>query len=1489
MSCFRIIPAGIYYGGWLAWCMVLSLTAHAASTDLDKDFDNDGKLLATIGATATTFNAVTLQSDGKIVVVGQSSNDTNTQRVITVVRYLPNGQFDTSFGSLKNGIVTESIRASTDTKAMDVALQADGKIVVAAMAQDSTEFIVVRLLPNGTLDTTFAGTGKAITPMVESGKTVEVQSLAIQNDGKIVVAGRREVDANNSSIALVRYTADGSLDTSFGNEGKVITALGTGADEANDIDIQKDGKIIVVGKSFNGKVDDAVVVRYQANGTLDNTFGIKGVTTFSLGDGGTVLYALERQEDGGILVAGSSQNGSYQNFVLARLLSSGILDNSFGNGSGKVVVSFGEVNSEAYSIEIQSDGNILLGGYAEKSKDYPLFALARLSNNGTIDATFGSDGKILTGISSLSNAEKITQIELQNDGKIIAIGDSTPSRGNSQGAIVRYLGDPPSHAEINVAQEDITIPTRGSFDFGITSQGISSTKTFTVTNQGTAPLTLIEPIQIISTHSPSVFSSSAHFTLVDDVGNSSTSSTVNANSLVLAAHASASFTVTLDGATVGTYQAVVTFNNTDSDESLYQFTVSGQVSSDKISKLEMWNGDSLIDNGKTEIDYGATLQGRSISHMFTVKNTGNSDLILSNLDVPDGFILNGSFPNTIASGASVAFNIQLSAATTGSHSGMVQFNTNDSEKNPFSFTVKGFAGAAGQTTPIGTQLEVLEGGLYLQNEVGRVDFGTVWSTTQREILLYNTGATPLTLDNLDLPEKFVLRGEFPKMIEPNMKIPLYVEFNAVEEETYSGTMTFNSSDPLRSTVKIYLTATRTGMSSETTSPPPPINGTIEDNRSNTGNTMTDVTITSSGSISGGHLSGEIQNQGLIANVHVNSDGKVDGGKVSGYNINQGSMCNVEVSNYSKVDGGVYCGTVLNQGTLTDPKIEKDATVKGDGMLSGTVQNEGTVCGMRLDAGAQVVGGQLGCDIKGDETKPAIIGGQAQIQANTSLENVCITRSVSVASDVSLGSNVTVNNSSSGEAVMQDYCIQPQEVPKFDDKRVQGTEKEAFQTFDAANLAVLPEDATASLSAEQMGAFKKEALQGLQVNQFKQMSQTALSGLTKDNVGGFRAEVMQEMTIDTLSAIQPEALQQTEDFAKIATNVDLEKIKPQNLTTVLPENWQLDPSTGRLQPPTGSKISFKAMEKQELSSQVEMPMDMPDLSTSLAVGGRAIAGETVVEKLNQTLSNKGFGEFSLSQHTTGVVMVEGSSSSKDVSLALMPESDNMQQVDVGTQTSGISVDGTGRYLVTTEDGWQIPMVPAPQDVNDLATVLGTDSTVKVGKKGDVLMGYNSNQRRGVRDGDVYVYVVVIFDPFIDSTLLQEYCTATGCDWDSIANGLQPGLNYDSGNGRAKQQLNVVYSQGKAQKAYPTVLSPEDFMTEAKKFDGVESVEYNTDGSFTLVYQGQTLHLYPTTEVTATKLEQYETVKPSLTLQKSGMLEYSIQSGELLFTSSVVISE
>lgn len=1463
--------------------MLLPSLARSAPTDLDPSFATGGKLLSTVGTQSSLYSVV-IQPDGKIIAVGQATNAA-AQTVFAVVRYLPDGKFDTSFGSGNNGIVLEPMQSAA--MATDVALQSDGKIVVVGEALvNSGEFIVVRYLPDGKLDASFANTGKAIIPVTTAGKATHVNAVAIQNDGKIVVVGSSDNANTNLDVTLVRYQPNGSLDAGFGNGGKMITSVSAGIDQASDVVIQADGKIVVGGSSFNGSYDDFALLRYNSDGKLDNSFGNNGIVTLPAGKNGGHLYALAIRSDGRIIAAGMNHNGTNQNFAVIRLQPNGTIDNSFGGSSlGKVLVDFGAVDSSAYSLAVESNGNLLLGGYGDKSPGASLFALAQLLPDGILDTTFGNTGKILTELSP-PNLETINRIVIQNDGKILAAGTSRSNTG-SQFALVRYMGSPPPKPELEVQEAlGANLPNNSSFDFGITSQGIDAIKQFVVTNQGNAPLTLEIPLRVNNDPSTAnAFSSSGSFTLLHDAGNPST---VSATSLVLSVGATAAFTVKLSGQTIGTYQGSVSFTHNDTEHNPYNLTLTGQVTTDKIAKMEVWEDANLVSNGVTQVDLGSTLQGQPLSNMLVIKNIGNTDLLLSNPTLPTGFQVNGAFPTKIPAGASIAFAIQLDGVTPGLYSGNLQFDTNDTTQNPFAVELKGFIAATGQTTPLGvSQLEVSEGGVYLPGDLGRIDFGiTHHDGVLREIVLHNMGDTPLQTSALVLPTGFNLEGEFPSVIAPNSKIAFYVEFKA-EEGSYSGVLTFKSSDTKRESVTIYLSGIASDdmptVASSGTQPPPLPNGVIEDNRFNEGGTTTDVKIMPTGSITGGNLDGDIENQGLIANVNINPNATVDGGKISGFNVNQGTLCNMEVSNYSHVEGGVYCGNVLNQGTIADPKIQKDALITGEGTLTGTVQNEGTVCGMHLEAGAQVIGGQLSCDIKGSAEAPAVIS-KAQIQADTTLENVCLTRSVVMSSSVTVGSNVTVN-SASGEPIMQDYCIEPQQVPAFDDKRIQATEKEAFQTFDAPNVAVLSEQAATGLSSEQMGEFKKDALEGFKPEQFKQIPQEALSGLTKDNVGGFQAAVLRELTPDDLNMMQPEALRETEDFAKIATNVDNTKVKSQDFTTVLPQNWEMDETTGQLHPPPGSKIAFKAMSAPELSTQVEMPTDMPDFSSSLAVGGRAIAGETVVEKLNQTLNSQGFKEFSLKQNSSGIVMVEGSSSSKDVSLALLPDSDNMQQLDSTQQTAGVSVDKTGRYSVITADGWQIPMVPAPQDASDLAAALGSDSQVKVGKKGDVLLSYTSTQRRGRAD-NAYVYVVVIFDPFIDPSL-QDFCNASGCDWNNMPSDSQLGINFSSI--RAKQQVNVVYSQGKAQKAYPTVLEPDTFIKEAKKFDGVEEVTYNTEGSFTLLYQGQTLHLYPSLQVTAKKLEAYETVKASLILKGDGTLEYSVQSGDVLLTTVVSIGE
>lgn len=182
------------------------------------------------------------------------------------------GDLDSSFGT--SGIVITTIPDATLNEATDIIVQPDGKMVVSAFANGGSGFDVVlaRYNPNGTLDTSFSGDGIATTPF---GNEFELaRAIARQPDGKILAAGR--VGASPSRFLVLRYNADGTLDTTFDDDGIVATTVLQNAD-AQSIAIQSDGKIVVAGNAVNSSNEDFfAVVRYNSDGSFDNSFNGTG-------------------------------------------------------------------------------------------------------------------------------------------------------------------------------------------------------------------------------------------------------------------------------------------------------------------------------------------------------------------------------------------------------------------------------------------------------------------------------------------------------------------------------------------------------------------------------------------------------------------------------------------------------------------------------------------------------------------------------------------------------------------------------------------------------------------------------------------------------------------------------------------------------------------------------------------------------------------------------------------------------------------------------------------------------------------------------------------------------------------------------------------------------------------------------------------------------------------------------------------------------------
>ena len=387
-----------------------------ATTDLDSGFGNGGRVVTDISGRYDEARALAIQPDGRIVAAGVTGTGSNQD--FALARYNTDGALDRTFG-VGGTVITDVSRGSDAVWA--VAIQSDGKIVAAGVA--SGDFALARYNADGTLDTQF-GNGGTIT--TDFGGDDKANALALQRDGQIVVAGV----AGGRDFALARYRTDGTLDATFGTEGKVITDFSDNADVAFALAIQPDGMIVAAGATGEFPSAAFALARYNADGSLDAGFGAGGRVTIEFGRDARA-HALAIQPDGKIVTGGFVNNGSSGDGALTRHNADGTVDRSFGM-AGRVVTDFGGRNFGS-ALAIQSDGKIIVAG----SDDFPPyydFALARYEPDGSREVNSGRDGTVLTEFGGNS---WINAVAVQSDGKIVAVGYARPS-SSADFALVRY-------------------------------------------------------------------------------------------------------------------------------------------------------------------------------------------------------------------------------------------------------------------------------------------------------------------------------------------------------------------------------------------------------------------------------------------------------------------------------------------------------------------------------------------------------------------------------------------------------------------------------------------------------------------------------------------------------------------------------------------------------------------------------------------------------------------------------------------------------------------------------------------------------------------------------------------------------------------------------------------------------------------------------------------------------------------------------------------
>jgi uncharacterized delta-60 repeat protein len=336
------------------------------------------------------------------------------------------------------------------------------------------------LLPaaRGDLDPTFGTGGKVTT---DFGGSEIGWAVAVQSDMRVLVAGGRSASEADDFV-LSRYTARGALDPSFDGDGKVETDFG-GFDWASDVAVQPDGKIVAAGRSFLGEDEadgaDFAVARYNRDGSLDQTFGEGGqvLTTFDtsgIAGAGAVLI----QADGKIVAGGHTGGGPEADFALARYLTDGELDPSFGDG-GRVVTPVSNVTDWLQVLAVQPDGKLVAAGYSYESLSQGHIALARYNADGSLDPSFDGDGIVVA--TSLPSGMVGEQLLLQRNRKLLVAGIGGVARFNADGSLDRSFGEGGRARSGNVAPWTAAIQPNGKIlVIGTVSTGSPATGDFGV-------------------------------------------------------------------------------------------------------------------------------------------------------------------------------------------------------------------------------------------------------------------------------------------------------------------------------------------------------------------------------------------------------------------------------------------------------------------------------------------------------------------------------------------------------------------------------------------------------------------------------------------------------------------------------------------------------------------------------------------------------------------------------------------------------------------------------------------------------------------------------------------------------------------------------------------------------------------------------------------------------------------------------------------------
>ncbi|MCV6637583.1 hypothetical protein [Candidatus Albibeggiatoa sp. nov. NOAA] len=454
----------------------------------------------------------------------------------------------------------------------------------------------------------------------------------------------------------------------------------------------------------------------------------------------------------------------------------------------------------------------------------------------------------------------------------------------------------------------------------------------------------------------------------------------------------------------------------------------------------------------------------------------------------------------------------------------------------------------------------------------------------------------------------------------------------------------------------------------------------------------------------------------------------------------------------------------------------------------------------------------------------------------------------------------------------EFGLSQLDIEKLDSETVKDLPDELFSIFDDLDIQKLPPETFEALSPEQFAQFTASAICGITEAQFSLLPFEHLGYLNAQSITGFTPQIIRMFNPNHLKIINDNEIRRipSRTVANILTNLDTQQVLPQDIEHLLPVNWKIDRITGKLSAPAGASLTFRALNlDRNISAQTQLPYDIPDLNTHLALGGDT--DDSVLSDLNELLAQNQLSHLQLSQNKGGVVSAKGLQNGEEIEYAMMPDPRRIIQ-KANDDKAGLNISGNNSLELVTSQKQAFSMLPAPKSLAALEQLVGEKGSIKVDKNGEVLLRYFDEDTQSYRRS------FVMFDYIVQKSPNRR----------SQRGRIELPPRRNDRLLREIREGRVVYNDGSTQNIYPTVLYPEVLIGLLYAVSGMELVTYNIDGSFAINLSSANYVLLPLDGFTSQTLDADEVVNPSIHLQSENILTYIVQSDTQLLTFSLLIS-